>query len=50
MNDRVLSANDLSAFRAHLLQEEKSAVTISKYLRDAERFLIFSQGRTLGKD
>lgn len=38
MKERVLTAADMTAFRAHLRREEKSAATIGKYMRDVETF------------
>lgn len=49
MIDRILNAQHLDGFREHLIQGEKSAVTVEKYLRDAGRFLRFAQGRTISK-
>ena len=50
MNDRILSAEHLEAFRDHLLWEEKSAATIEKYLRDAGTFLKFAPGQRVTKE
>lgn len=50
MNDRILSAEHLEAFRDHLLREEKSAATIEKYLRDAGTFLKFAPGQRVTKE
>lgn len=35
---RILLQEHLTAFRDHLLWDEKSAATIKKYLRDAHTF------------
>lgn len=40
----------LSAFEQRLREEEKSAATISKYVRDVKCFFAFLAGRTLEKD
>lgn len=39
----------ISKFRKSLLEEEKSALTVDKYCRDAEAFLSWSAGRRLTK-
>lgn len=48
--DRYLSEEYLHAFREYLLQEEKSAATIEKYLRDARTFYIFAGGQKITKE
>ncbi len=50
MRDFVLTGEDLLRFRTHLIGEEKSAATIEKYLRDAERFRNFVQNRCIDKE
>ena len=45
MNDQ-----DLAAFQRHLLLEEKSPVTVEKYLRDARNFAAFAQERCVTKE
>ena len=40
----------LEAFRDHLVKEEKSAVTIEKYMRDARSFVLFAQNRPISKE
>lgn len=39
----------LSAFRENLIREEKTAAAIAKYLRDANGFLEFVEGREVTK-
>ena len=34
MSERILTENDISAFREYLVLEEKSRATVEKYLRD----------------
>ena len=41
--------NDLAAFRAWLLQEERSAATVEKYLRDVRQFAAWLDGAALDK-
>ena len=49
MKNRITS-EDLRRFAAHLRQEEKSAVTIEKYLRDAAAFAAHMGGAPVTKD
>lgn len=48
--DRTLSISHLEAFRAFLHREEKSPVTVEKYLRDVRGFLSFASGRPVDKE
>lgn len=48
--DRTLQFKQLNAFRDHLLREEKSAKTVEKYLRDAQAFAVFADGRKITKE
>lgn len=50
MKERILSMQDLTAYRAYLLREEKSAVTVEKYLRDTNHFLAFAGGKAITKE
>ena len=42
MNKKVLTAQQLSAFRIWLVEEEKSSATIDKYCRDVRAFLAWA--------
>jgi len=50
MNEQNLDVSMIPAFREHLILEEKSAVTIDKYLRDVKAFLIFGNQSSLDKE
>lgn len=50
MNRRIITAENLEMFRAFLMQEEKSAATIEKYLRDIRTFSAFMSGDEITKD
>lgn len=50
MTARILSAQHLEAFRTYLIQEEKRAATLEKYLRDAAAFLRYMDGRPVSKE
>ena len=50
MANRKLSPRHLASFREYLLQEEKSAATIEKYLRDTKGFLEYAAEREVTKE
>ena len=50
MKKSILRKEDLEDFRRYLILEEKSEITIEKYLRDTEVFRRFLQGRELSKE
>ena len=41
MKGRFLTKETLEQFKLHLLEEEKSAATVEKYLRDTAAFMAF---------
>lgn len=50
MSNKTISAKSLSDFQKHLIQEEKSCITIEKYIHDVKDFYIFVNNRVLTKD
>lgn len=50
MERRVLSEKIIEMFHQHLLNEEKSANTVEKYIRDAKAFMCFSDGAEITKE
>ncbi len=50
MSFQVLSSEHYSNFRSYLLKEEKSEMTILKYLRDVKGFYDFVNGRQMTKE
>lgn len=50
MNNQILDVSLIPAFREHLILEEKSGVTIDKYLRDVKAFLIYAKKMPLEKE
>lgn len=50
MNGRFLTQKTISAFKEHLLFEERSAATVEKYLRDTKAFAIFAGGNEITKE
>lgn len=47
---RIITTNELSAFREYLLNEEKSTATVEKYLRDVRAFLAFAGEEEVTKE
>ncbi len=45
-----ISQKQLTAYHKHLLQEEKSAATIEKYLRDVRTFMLFAAEKKITKE
>lgn len=50
MENRILKKENIGAFHAWLIREEKSAATIEKYLRDAGTFAAFAEKQTVTKE
>lgn len=50
MKNKNISEKSLSEFQKHLIQEEKSSITIEKYMHDVKDFYIFINNRVLTKD
>lgn len=46
MEKRILSQSDIDAFHQYLIKEEKSMVTVEKYLRDVHAFFAFIPQQT----
>ena len=49
MRKRILRDDHIAGFREYLSVNEKSTVTISKYTRDAARFMEFAASRPVDK-
>lgn len=50
MNKRMITQKMTDAFYEHLVMEEKSMVTIRKYLRDVRAFCVFLNGEDVSKE
>lgn len=50
MEGRTITAKAINEFREHLILEEKSKVTIEKYIRDVKAFVAYAQGGTVTKE
>lgn len=46
----ILSTHRFTTYHHHLLAEEKSPTTITKYLRDLQKFLTYTAGRPITKE
>lgn len=50
MDAKILSRRDFSAYKHHLLQEERAPATVEKYLRDVSAFAAWLDGRPVTKE
>lgn len=50
MSEKILTARQINDFSCRLKQEEKSAVTVEKYLRDTRAFFAFTGGKPISKE
>ena len=50
MKERILLEPNIEAFHEYLIEEEKSAATMEKYLRDIRAFLVFAGRRAVTKE
>lgn len=50
MSGIIFTEKILSEFRIHLKNEEKSAATVEKYLRDARAFIVYVNQKNVDKE
>lgn len=50
MEERIINQKQIQQFSQYLAQEEKSAATVEKYLRDVQAFHRFVEGRSVNKE
>lgn len=50
MDERIITLDYLAAFEKYMQEEEKSVVTVKKYLRDVRAFFAFIQEREVTKE
>ncbi len=50
MGKRILNNDIIKAFEKHLKYEEKSQITIDKYLRDVKSFMLYAENNAVNKD
>lgn len=50
MNKHKMTEKQIELFHQYLIREEKSKVTVEKYLRDVRAFFVFAGGKDITKD
>lgn len=50
MEGRVITAKMIAEFKEHLILEERSVVTIQKYIRDVKAFMAYAQNSAIAKE
>ena len=50
MEERIISAEVISRFQAHLAEEEKSTATMEKYIRDVTAFSVYINNAELNRE
>ena len=50
MNPALLDRALIGEFRLHLIREEKSAATVTKYIRDVRRFSLYAKAQPITKE
>lgn len=50
MKGRIITAKTIAEFREHLILEERSQITIEKYIRDVKAFAAYAQNGTITKE
>ena len=50
MKGRIITTETISAFHKHLMEDEKAAATVEKYLRDVRAFAAYAYGEEITKD
>ena len=50
MEGRVITAKMIAEFKEHLILEERSVVTIQKYIRDVNAFMAYAQNSAISKE
>ena len=48
--ERILAVEQIKAFEIYLQEEEKSPITIEKYMRDVEKFMTYAGMNMIEKD
>ena len=50
MKGRIITAKMIAEFREHLILEERSTVTVEKYIRDVKAFSVYTQNSIITKE
>ena len=49
MKGRIITAKTIAEFKEHLILEERSEITIEKYIRDVKAFAVYAQNTAVTK-
>ena len=50
MKGRIITAKMIAEFKEHLILEERSEITVEKYIRDVKAFSIYAQNKVIAKE
>ena len=50
MKGRIITAKTIAEFKEHLILEERSEITIEKYIRDVKSFSAYTQNSVITKE
>ncbi len=50
MKERIITAKTIAEFKEHLILEERSKITIEKYIRDVKAFSVYTQNSDITKE
>ncbi len=50
MKGRFITAKVIAEFKEHLILEERSEITIEKYIRDVKAFSVYTQNAAVTKE
>ena len=50
MKGRFITAKAIAEFKGHLILEERSEMTIEKYIRDVKAFSVYTQNTAVTKE
>ena len=50
MKGRIITAKTIAEFREHLILEERSEITVEKYIRDVKAFSVYTQSADITKE
>ena len=50
MKGRIITAKTIAEFKEHLILEERSEITVEKYIRDVKAFSAYMQNSDITKE
>ena len=50
MKGQIITARMIAEFREHLILEERSEITVEKYIRDVKAFSVYTQNTAVTKE